>query len=96
MLATLVAARLADAAAPPLSLPAAIRAVRAETARLWFSSVALPVVARPALLKLVDASAGADLRAIGVAVARVTEVTAPHLDRASRLELERLGARLAD
>ena len=95
VLATLVAARLADAAAAPLSLPAALRAARAETARLWFSSVALPAATRPVLLKLVDASAGPDLRAIGIAVAWVMEVTAAHLDRAARLELERLGARLA-
>jgi len=96
VLATLVAARLAEGATSPLSLPVALRAARAETARLWFSSVALPVATRPALLKLVDASASADLRTIAVAVARVTEVTATHLDRAARLELERLSARLAD
>lgn len=95
VLATLMAARLADAAAQPLALPVVLRAARAESARLWFSSVALPVAVKPALLKLVDASASTDLRLLGAALARVMEVTAPHLDRAARLELERLRARLA-
>jgi hypothetical protein len=94
-LATLAAARLAAAAAPPLPLAAPLRASRADAARLWLSSLALPAPVRAAILRLVDASATDDLRAISAAVAKVTDVTAPHLDRGARSELDRLGARFA-
>ncbi|HLA90221.1 MAG TPA: hypothetical protein VJL28_07325 [Gemmatimonadaceae bacterium] len=93
-LATLVAARLAAGATPPALLAPPARAARAEAARLWLTSIALPAAVRGALLRLADASGTDDLRAIAVALARVTEVTAPHLDRGARSELDRLGARL--
>ncbi|HVT38077.1 MAG TPA: hypothetical protein VHE78_03470, partial [Gemmatimonadaceae bacterium] len=54
-LATLIAARLAAAAAPPASLSGAIRAARAEAARAWITSVTLPAPERAALLRLVFA-----------------------------------------
>jgi hypothetical protein len=94
-LATLAAVRLAVAAAPPLPLAAPLRAMRAEAARLWLSSLALPGPVRAAILRLVDASVADDRRALFAAVAKVTDVTAPHLDRGARSELDRLGARFA-
>lgn len=93
-LATLISARLAAGAAPPVLLALPLRAARAEAARLWLTSVALPPVVRTAVLKLVDATATDDCRAIASALAKVTEVTAPQLDRGARSELDRLGARL--
>jgi hypothetical protein len=94
-LATLIAARLAAGAAPPVLLALPLRAARAEAARLWLTSVALPASVRVALLKLVDASAADDARAIATALAKVTEVTAPQLDRRARSELARLGSTFA-
>ena len=94
-LATLIAARLAAAAAVPAALSGPSRAVRAEAARLWMTSVTLPSSARAALLKLVHASGGDDRAILATAFDRLTEVVAPQLDRGSRTELERLAGRLA-
>jgi hypothetical protein len=92
-LATLIAARLASGAAPPVSLAPPLRIARADAARLWLSSVALPVPVRAAIGKLVDASAGNDDRMILASLAKVTDVTAPMLTRGARSELDRLAAR---
>jgi hypothetical protein len=93
-LATLISARLAAGAAPPVLLALPLRAARAEAARLWLTSVALPPAVRTAVLNLVDATATDDPGAIAFALAKVTEVTAPQLDRGARSELDRVGARL--
>ena len=94
-LATLTAARLALAAAPPATLAQPMRASRVEAARLWLTSVALPSAVRGAVLKLVEATASDDPGGMAAALAKVTDVTAPHLDKAARSELERLRARFA-
>lgn len=92
-LATLIAARLAAGAAPPLTLAPPLRVARADAARVWLSSVAVPAPVRAAIGKLVDASAGNDARAIAASLAKVTDVTAPLLTRGARSELDRLAAR---
>lgn len=92
-IATLVAARLAAGAAGPAPLEPQLRAARAEAARLWMTSVALSAMARAALRRVVDASAGSDPAAIASALAKVGEVTAAQLDRGARLEIEQLIAR---
>ena len=92
-LATLIAARLASGAAPPVALAPPLRIARADAARLWLSSVALPAPVRAAIGKLVDASAGNDDRMIIASLAKVTDVTAPMLTRGARSELDRLAAR---
>jgi hypothetical protein len=94
-LATLIAARLAAAAAPPASLSGPIRGARAEAARAWMTSVTLPSPVRTALLRLVFASEGDDPRILATAVGRVADIVAPHLDRAARVELDRLASRFA-
>jgi hypothetical protein len=92
-LATLIAARLAAGAAPPLMLAPPLRAARADAARIWLSSVTLPTPVRSAVAKLIDATAGNDGRAIGATLAKVTDVTAPMLSKGARSELDRLAAR---
>jgi len=92
-LATLIAVRLAAGAAPPNTLAPALRAARADAARVWLSSVALPATVRTAIGKLVDASAGSDDRTIVAALEKVTDVTAPVLTKGARSELDRLAAR---
>lgn len=93
-LAVLVAARLVTAAVAPALLPAPARRKRADAARLWLSAVALPAAVRSAVGRLVDLSASEDVKAIALGVAKVTEVTAPYLNRNARSELERLATRL--
>jgi len=92
-LATLIAARLAAGAAPPISLAPPLRAARADAARIWLSSVTLPAPVRAAIAKLVDASAGNDERILTAALAKVTDITAPLMTKGARLELDRLAAR---
>jgi hypothetical protein len=45
---------------------------------------------RAALAQLLDATVSGERRTLEAALANVTEVTAPHLDRKSRSELDRL------
>jgi hypothetical protein len=92
-LATLIAARLAAGSAPPLVLAPTIRAARADAARTWLSSVALPAPVRTAIAKLVDATAGNDEKLVATALAKVTDVTAPVLSRGARSELDRLASK---
>lgn len=93
-MATVLAARLADAMVPPVALPVTLRRTRADGARHWLSSIALSPPTRAALARLVEVTAVDDPHQAAMALTKVTEVTAPHLDRGTRLELERLIARL--
>jgi hypothetical protein len=90
----MMAARLVAATLPPAPLAASLRGARALAARQWLSSVTVPAPVRAALGKLIDATAHDDPLGISVALGKVTDVTAPHLDRASRSELTRLADRL--
>ena len=90
LMATLVAARLSVAAHGSAALPAEQRAERAAAARHWMGALTLPAAVRHALEQLIDATARDDATALAVALSGVTEVTAPHLDRKTRSELDRL------
>lgn len=90
LLATLVAARLARSIVGPEPLPAAQRAARAAAARQWLGALSLAAGLRATLIQLVDATAGSEPAALRAALGKVTEVTAPHLDRKARLELDLL------
>ena len=92
-LATYLAARLADDVLPENGLPPAIRAERAIGAKNWLSTVALPSPIRQPLARLIDASAG-DVQAASQALRAVIAVTAEVLDRAARLEVEKLAETL--
>ncbi len=95
LLATLVAARLASAAQGADALPEPLRAARAAAARHWMGALPLPTALRLALTQLLEASARGDGIALVAALAKVTEVTAPHLDRRARSEMDRLARRFA-
>ncbi len=90
LMATLVAARIAAASHGPDALPAPLRVERAGAARHWMGALSLAAALRAALGQLLDASVHDDARALAAALANVTEVTAPHLDRKARSELDRL------
>jgi hypothetical protein len=90
LMATLVAARLSVTAHGPAALPAEQRAERAAAARHWMGALSLPAAVRNALGQLIEATARDDATALAAALASVTEVTAPHLDRKARSELDRL------
>ena len=94
-LATFVAARLAASTAVPAPLDGAVRARRAEAARQWIGSVALPPGVRAAFLRLAACTGEENVPATHAAMAKVMELTAATLDRSARAELDRLLARLA-
>ena len=93
--ACLCAARLADGALSPLSLPAIARAERAVSARLWFASLALPPATRAPFARLLEASAEDDQASLADALRTVLQVVEPHLDAGAIAELERLAQRSA-
>jgi hypothetical protein len=90
LMATLVAARLSVTAHGPTALPAEQRVERAAAARHWMGALTLPAAVRNALGQLIDATARDDATALAMALTSVTEVTAAHLDRKARSELDRL------
>jgi hypothetical protein len=92
-LGTYLAARMVHDTLPERGVSPATRAERANSARTWLSTLALPAAVRPALTKLVESSAGSPESA-GQAVRNVTAVTANFLDSGARSELENLAASL--
>lgn len=93
-LACLTAARLASALLPPLSLPVEDRTARAERARYWLSSLAMPQPARMALMRSIDATGGGDAAVAGDLIAEVATYLTGHLDAAASAELVALAAEL--
>ena len=92
-LATYMAARLADDLLPEHELEPAVREERAGAAKHWLSSVVLPAQVRPMLVRLVEAS-NVGRAAAAAAVRGVITVTASHLDKAARSELDQLAEAL--
>jgi hypothetical protein len=97
LLACFVAARLSHDALDrgAGAIPPSLRRARAQGARTWLGSLAVPAGVRGPVGKLIDATAGEDLTALRGCLAAVITVTAPHLDRASRSELERFAQTIA-
>ena len=79
-LATLLAARLVVGALPPQPLPQGVRITRANGARAWFASLALPATLRQSLARLADATTSVDRDSLEPALRTVIEVTSPQLD----------------
>lgn len=91
---TLMAARLASGLRAPHALPGATRRVRAESAKTWLVALTMPAKVRSALQRAFLASAGENREAMAEAMAHVTDITAPHLDRHARSDLVRLSEAL--
>ena len=89
-LATLLAARLVAGALPPQPLPQGVRVTRANGARAWFASLALPTALRQSLARLADATTSVDRESLEPALRTVIEVTSPQLDAAALTELNEI------
>lgn len=72
---------------PPQALPQGVRATRANGARTWFASLALPAQLRQSLARLVDATTSVDREMLQPALRTVIEVTSPQLDPGAIAEL---------
>ncbi len=90
----LIAARLASGMLGPTSVTPALRGTRAEGVRHWLGTIAIPQVPKVAIARLVELTVDGDLSQVATALAKVTEVTAPYLDRAARSELDSLAIAL--
>lgn len=89
-----MAVRLVAGMCEPYALTKPVRMARAQAARLWLGALTLPARPRTALLRAFATSAGDDTVMAAEAIAAVTDITAPHLDKAARSELGRLAERL--
>jgi hypothetical protein len=87
-LATLLAARLVVGALPPQPLPQAVRATRANGARAWLASLALPAVLRQTFARLVDATTEVDREMLEPALRAVIDLTSSQLDAGALAELQ--------
>jgi hypothetical protein len=92
-LAALTCARLASGALGPCAHSPAERAARANGAKLWLASVALPAHTRVPFARCIDATAGSVAAIVAPLRALITAAT-PNLDGSAVEELERLARRL--
>lgn len=83
----LVARMVVDAALASSMLSADQKDSRAQAAKHWLGSAALPVQVRSALFRLAESTAADDRNAIKAALDSVMTVTANHLDSGARLDL---------
>ncbi len=90
VLASLLAARLADGMVGDSPLPAPLRRARAAAARSWLSALTLPGNARAVVARVFEASAGDSRRALREAWEGVATLVGPVLDVASRTAARRL------
>jgi len=86
----LVGRLVRDAAQSDDLLTADQRRVRAQGAKQWLGSAALPATIRSALVRLAETTVGVDSNAVRAALESVMTVTANQLDSGARLELGRL------
>ncbi len=91
----LLGARLTDGMVGEYPLPLSIRQARAVAARSWLGSLALPPSTRAALLRLLDATATDDRRALSEAFDALLAIASPALDAPSRNELRRVSGTIA-
>lgn len=95
LLAAMQAARMVEGAAGHHPLPESLRKARANAARSWLASLALPPAARQVIARAIDGSAGPDRAALALAWEAVVSLVAPGADLAARAELRRVSNMLA-
>lgn len=92
----LAVARLGCGLCAPHPIPLEARRARAEGVRSWLTALAVPSKTRATLQAAIAASAGESPADMADALHAVTEITAGHLDRVTRSELDRLVVRLRE
>lgn len=93
-IAAYVIARLAHDTLPERGLTEAVRGERVTGAKTWLANLALPAPVRPALVRVVEATATGQSQT-AEALRAVIAVTANLLDPKARLELDQLAAALS-
>ncbi len=93
-LACLMVARLANGSLAPAPLTPSVRADRAQRARGWLASLALSAPLRTAVVRVAELSGATNVQGLAPAVMGMAVAAARQLDAASRVELEKLAARL--
>lgn len=92
----LIARIVFDAVSAPGMLSPDQKRARAQGAKHWLGSAALPTQLRSALSRLAESTVTDDRNAITAALDSVMTVTANHLDPAARLELGRLAQAIVE
>ncbi len=94
LMGALMVMRLAHGRRLPHPLTIDARRLRAEQAKGWLTAVNLPPKTRTAVQRGLAASAQGDRTVMAEVLLAVMDVTAPHLDRVARSELQRLAEAL--
>ncbi len=94
-MAGLMAARLGLALLPPYEIPQEIHRDRANRARQWAGSLALPGEIRAVLMRVIELCGRADRISAAAALVALSNASTALLDEASRGELGVLAERLA-
>jgi len=94
-MACLMTARLGAALMKPFAIPAEGHHARADNARHWIGTLALPSDVRSAALRVTEAAGRMDVSATAAALNELLTVAAPSLDESSRTELRQLAQRLS-
>lgn len=94
-LASLTVARLAQSAIGRDALTIADRAARANAAKVWLASLALPAATRGAFARVIESTAAPASNA-AVALRALIGAASGHLDGPSVAELERLARMLSE
>ncbi|WKW11196.1 hypothetical protein Strain138_000431 [Pseudogemmatithrix spongiicola] len=90
LLAALMVVRLAQGMRLPHPLTVDARRARAEQAKAWLTAITLPPKTRTSIQRGLQASAQGDRTVMAEALHAVTDVTAAHLDRVARSEMQLL------
>ena len=86
-LACLMAARLASALYEPFEIAAESHRERADRARQWSGTLAVPGEVRAMLMRVIELAGRRDCAAAGAALEDLTAAAGTHLDEQSRVEL---------
>jgi hypothetical protein len=96
ILAALVVSRLVIGALSGSQLTPSQRSARADHARTWIGTMALPPVPKAAAIRAIESTVKGDTEGLVTALSKVIDVTAPYLDRAARSEFELLARELRE
>ena len=95
-LACLMSARLAVALVEPLEISSECNRERADRARHWSGTLAVPGEVRAMLMRVIELAGRSDRAAAAAAIGGLSAVAAPHLDEDSRSELASVARRLLE
>ena len=89
-----MAARLGSALVEPFGITPESHRERADRARTWSATLAVPGEVRAMLMRVIELTGRSDCPAAGAALDDLTSAALPHLDEPSRAELRTIARKL--